>query len=373
MGASDPPLIKQFFIKHKFDIPPTFQSEHDGVFIIDLDIAFNMCFFTARTGELDALFKKLHNGILEEVRHHNETNFVEGKRIRQIMLLSTFLEERSGFLKYKAKTHTERAKGGLTEEQIAERGDFATWKYISDEDEKQVRKTRHYKYWVMNAVFKMLFDEFGNAMSSGLFDEEMGINKVHFVGYCGKHYCMSSESDNEHGYSMSAVEMNGGGEADVHLRSIAGFDEMLRKFAIIYKTTDTDALPITLNLPRAWSFDCGFYLNTGVMFRKSKARPEDVYLWIDLKAARNSSIDWSLFGLCFVLLGTDYCDPVPLLNFNDIDASMEKWKSIDTARTTPLAALIRELSVKRQKTAEEECANVDAITWNLQYWGIEYS
>ena len=365
MGAKKPPKVKEFLIKHKFDVPDTFKIEHNAVYMMDWDIAFNGAFYSTRTGEYESLFKKMHAGILEDIRHHNEVNFVEGRCIRQIMLLSTFLEEKSKFLDYKAKTHEKRAEGGMTKEQIEARGDFATWTYISDADEKLVHKTRQYKYWMMNRVLALLYEEFEKAIRSGVLTREMEIDAVHFIGYQGKQWCLFySEEDTQ--FRLTVNELTGAGEADVHLRAIDHFDYMLKNFAIICKTTDTDIFPVALNLPKEWKFECGFYVNTGIQFKKSKTRPENVYLWIDLKAAQNSDVDWKLFGLSFVLLGTDYSETVSWLDFDDIDKTMERLKD------TSFTELMQQITVKRQKT-DVDFFSPAAAEWNLRYWGIDYS
>jgi hypothetical protein len=147
-------------------------------------------------------------------------------------------------------------------------------------------------------------------------------------------------------------------------------------------------LPIALNLPKSWSFERGFYVNTGIQFRGKNGAPH-TYLWLDLKAARASAIDWSLFALCFILNGTDYSDPVPSLTFSDIARSMRKWSDIAKTRTSPLDVLIREQlfsdaasipPTKKAKISNDTSAPsldpeaaAEAILWNLRYWNIEYS
>lgn len=385
MGPISPPLMKAFFIDKGFKAELPLNLCVDGTLIIDLDILFNALFYTARTGDLHSLFTKMHAALLKDIHDYNEQHFSSGYQIRHLMLLITFDEEESGFLTYKGTTREQRDAGGMTDEQIKKRGPFSSWMYISDADEKIVRKTRTYKYWVYEQLQHMLFDEFSSLHKKNTLTDTIGLEAVHFIGY-EKNYVLL------HNSGASKTEALQRGEADVHLRYIPAFSLIQETCAIIYKTTDTDAFPICANLPRHWSFPHGFYINTGLQTRGKDGQP-DVHLWVDMGRARQSNVDWRLFALCFMLMGNDFVKTISSrIDSNNIDRNMATLAEMQARNNTSFFNVIESLYANQTPKPPTKKAKLvlaagsgaestgatctepaDAVKWNLKYWEIDLS
>lgn len=398
MGLKDKPPVKTY-MRTRYEKSAEQKITHDVALVTDFDILFNGDFNMAKVGD-DGIWTRLHTNLIMYMHRLTETHLEKDVKIRELVLLATYTENRSGYLIQKKGTHEERQKNCLTSDEIAARGPFDTWKHVSKDDDNRVHRTSIYKAWKYKQQFAEIRRQLCLDVSCGLMSKTIGIEKIHFVGFDGTYSWI------EKGGANGTEIMTGAGEADLHFYHFSAFVTLQEKYCIWFQSTDTDEFPIAAVLPTAWKFEHGFFFDNGLYERAKGENHPAKYLIVDMKRARDdNSVNWHLFGFCCVLIGTDFSETIVRVP----DGSMQTLMS-DVLREHRASALslqdfifskIARRPTKRPRSqkcpqpqnlspsngclltatdaasslfpAETNLNSVSDVMWNLAYWHIEYS
>jgi len=376
MGLKNKTIAKAF-LRERYKKSKKRKIAHDVAYVTDWDIMFNGVFQTSQVGCGD-LMSKIQANFIKDMNQLKEMHLQDGAKVREVLFLLTYRETRSGYMARKKKTTDERTKNGFSAAETAERGPFDTWKPVSPEEDDRARHTSAYKIWCFEQTFKAFEAQLAADLKAKTITDSLGIERIHFVGFQGTYSVYDTDGN------VQTYMMTGAGEADVHFYNIPEFEALQKKFCIVLKSTDTDAFVIGTSLPRAWTFEHGFFLDNG-LYQKARSETEPAkYLWLDMKKARDdTSVDWSLFGLCCVLSGTDYshtiCTSSDMLGYM---ARIRHERAI--CPDQPLLAFINNkieaMPVKVPRKRRDGSSpppkprpEADDVVWNLEYWKNDYS